>query len=44
MPIPKYDEIMLAVLRNLGDGAEHSRAELADKMTEHLDSDYFEER
>src|SRR5437870_689312 len=36
MAIPKYDEMMLPVLRILADGREHSQSELADKMAEHF--------
>ena len=36
MPIPKYDEMMLPVLRILGDGAEHSQRELADNIADHF--------
>jgi len=36
MAIPKYDEMMLPVLRILGDGAEHPQRELADQI-----ADYF---
>jgi hypothetical protein len=32
MPIPKCDEMMLPMLQILGDGAEHSQSELADKI------------
>src|SRR5438067_11094041 len=32
MAIPKYDEMMLPVLRILGDGGEHTQRELADKI------------
>lgn len=34
MAIPKYDEMMLPMLRLLADGAEHSQRELADKIAE----------
>jgi restriction endonuclease Mrr len=36
MAVPKYDEMMLTVLRILGDGAEHSQRELAEQI-----ADYF---
>ena len=36
MAVPKYDEMMLSVLRILADGREHSQSELADKMAEHF--------
>ena len=36
MAVPKYDEMMLPVLRILGDGAEHPQRELADQV-----ADYF---
>jgi restriction system protein len=36
MAIAKYDEMMLPVLRILGDGAEHSQSELAEKIADHL--------
>ena len=36
MAIPKYDEMMLPALRILGDGAEHSQRELADKIADHF--------
>jgi restriction system protein len=36
MPIPKYDEMTLPILKILADGAEHSQSELADKMAEHF--------
>jgi restriction system protein len=34
MAIPKYDEMMLPMLRLLADGVEHSQRELADKIAE----------
>jgi restriction system protein len=34
MPVPKYDEMTLPILRILADGAEHSQVELADKIAE----------
>src|SRR6266436_3083871 len=36
MPIPKYDEMMLPVLRILGDGGEHLQRELADQIADHF--------
>ena len=36
MPIPKYDEMMLPVLRILGDSAEHPQRELADQIADHF--------
>ncbi|MEY2479336.1 MAG: restriction system protein [Verrucomicrobiota bacterium] len=36
MPIPKYDEMTLPILRILGDGAEHSQSELAEKIAQHF--------
>ncbi|TMP90543.1 MAG: restriction endonuclease [Verrucomicrobia bacterium] len=36
MAIPKYDEMMLPVLRILGDGAEHSQRELAEQIADHF--------
>jgi restriction system protein len=36
MAIPKYDEMMLPLLRLLVDGAEHPQRELADKIAEHF--------
>src|SRR4051812_45866362 len=36
MPIPKYDEMTLPILKILADGAEHSQSELADKMAAHF--------
>lgn len=36
MAIPKYDEMMLPILRILADGAEHPQRELADKIAEHF--------
>jgi restriction system protein len=36
MPIPKYDEMMLPILRILADGAEHPQRELADKIADHF--------
>jgi restriction system protein len=37
MPIPKYDEIMIPLLRALSDGQAHTKREVADKM-----ADYFQ--
>jgi restriction system protein len=36
MAVPKYDEMMLPVLRILGDGAEHSQRELAEQIADHF--------
>jgi restriction system protein len=36
MAIPKYDEIMLPLLRVLSDGQEHSKAELVQRMADHF--------
>src|SRR5438477_1079949 len=36
MPIPKYDEIMLPLLKALSDGKEHPKAELVQKMADHF--------
>src|SRR5437879_13175129 len=36
MPVPKYDEMMLPMLRILADGAEHPQRELANQI-----ADYF---
>ena len=36
MAIPKYDEMMLPILRILGDGAEHLQRELAEKIADYL--------
>ena len=36
MAIPKYDEMMLPVLRILGDGKEHSQRELAEQIAGHF--------
>jgi restriction system protein len=36
MAIPKYDEIMLPLLKILSDGKEHSKRELTDRMAEHF--------
>jgi restriction system protein len=36
MAIPKYDEMMLPVLRILGDGVEHPQRELADQIADHF--------
>lgn len=36
MPIPKYDEMMLPMLRMLADGGEHTQRELADRIAEHF--------
>jgi restriction system protein len=36
MPVPKYDEMTLPILRILADGAEHSQRELADKLADHF--------
>src|SRR5437899_5184508 len=36
MAVPKYDEMMLPVLRILGDGAEHSQRELAGQIANHF--------
>jgi restriction system protein len=34
MPVPKYDEMTLPILRILADGKEHSQSEIADKIAE----------
>jgi restriction system protein len=36
MAIPKYDEMMLPVLRMLADGAEHPQSELAERIAAHF--------
>jgi restriction system protein len=36
MAIPKYDEMMLPILRILADGAEHPQRELADAIAKHF--------
>src|SRR6266446_9369080 len=36
MPIPKYDEIMLPLLKVLGDGQSHTKRELTEKMADHF--------
>src|SRR5439155_24249528 len=36
MPVPKYDEMMLPVLRILVDGAEHPQHELANQIADHF--------
>jgi restriction system protein len=36
MPIPKYDEMMLPLLRMLADGGEHPQRELADRIADHF--------
>jgi restriction system protein len=36
MPVPKYDEMMLPVLRILADGAEHPQRELANQIADHF--------
>jgi restriction system protein len=36
MPIPKYDEMMLPMLRFLEDGADHAQRELADRIAVHF--------
>ena len=36
MPIPKYDEIMLPLLKALSDGKEHPKSELVEKMADHF--------
>lgn len=36
MPIPKYDEIMLPLLKVLADGRSHSKRELTEKMADHF--------
>src|SRR5437870_10962799 len=36
MAVPKYDEMMLPVLRILGDGAEHPQRELAGQIANHF--------
>jgi restriction system protein len=36
MPIPKYDEIMLPLLRILNDGQVHTRRELTEKIADHF--------
>src|SRR5438132_615859 len=36
MPVPKYDEMMLPLLRFLEDGAEHAQRELADRIAAHF--------
>ena len=37
MAIPKYDEIMLPLLRVLSDGQSHTKRELMEKMADHFD-------
>jgi restriction system protein len=36
MAVPKYDEMMLPILRILADGAEHPQRDLADKIADHF--------
>ena len=36
MPIPKYDEIMLPLLKVLSDGQTHTKRELTEKMADHF--------
>jgi hypothetical protein len=36
MAIPKYDEIMLPLLKVLSDGQAHTKRELAEKMADHF--------
>src|SRR6266404_5448415 len=36
MPIPKYDEIMLPLLKVLSDGQSHTKRELTEKMADHF--------
>jgi restriction endonuclease Mrr len=36
MAVPKYDEMMLPVLRVLSDGADHTQRELAEQTADHL--------
>lgn len=36
MAIPKYDEMMLPMLRFLEDGADHAQRELADRIAVHF--------
>src|SRR5207247_10582877 len=36
MAIPKYDEMMLPLLRFLADGAEHPQRELAEQIADHF--------
>jgi restriction system protein len=36
VPIPKYDEIMLPLLKALSDGKEHPKSELVEKMADHF--------
>lgn len=36
MAIPKYDEMMLPILRFIADGAAHPQRELADRLAEHF--------
>src|SRR5205809_1262994 len=36
MAIPKYDEMMLPILRILGSGAEHTQRELAEQIADHF--------
>jgi restriction system protein len=36
MPIPKYDEIMLPLLKVLSDGQAHTKRELTEKMADHF--------
>jgi len=36
MPIPKYDEIMLPLLKELSDGQSHTKRELTEKMADHF--------
>jgi restriction system protein len=36
MPVPKYDEMMLPMLRILADGNKHTQREIADRVAEHF--------
>ena len=36
MAIPKYDEIMLRLLKVLSDGQAHTKRELTEKMADHF--------
>jgi restriction system protein len=36
MAIPKYDEIMLPLLKVLSDGQTHTKRELTEKMADHF--------
>ena len=36
MPIPKYDEIMIPLLKALSDGQPHTKRELTEAMADHF--------